>query len=78
MVQATEQYWSAQVKALEQQLVQEKAKLLVLQKELDSVQVSEQDLKVQLRRYLETEKVRVETEKAQELALKKAMEWDLG
>jgi hypothetical protein len=78
MVQATEQYWSAQVKALEQQLVQEKAKLLVLQKELDSVQVSEQDLKVQLRRYLETEKVRVETEKAQESALKKAMEWDLG
>jgi hypothetical protein len=78
MVQATEQYWLAQVKDLEQQLVQEKAKLLVLQKELDSVQVSEQDLKVQLRRYLETEKVRVETEKAEALALRKAMEWDLG
>jgi hypothetical protein len=78
MVQATEQYWLAQVKDLEQQLVQEKAKLLVLQKELDSVQVSEQDLKVQLRRHLETEKVRVETEKAQALAQKKAMEWDLG
>jgi hypothetical protein len=78
MVQATEQYWLAQVKGLEQQLVREKAKLLVLQKELDSVQVSEQDLRLQLRRHLETEKVRVETEKAQELAQRKAMEWDLG
>ena len=78
MVQATEQYWLAQVKGLEQQLVREKAKLLVLQKELDSVQVSEQDFKLQLRRHLETEKVRVETETAQALAQRKAMEWDLG
>jgi hypothetical protein len=67
MVQATEQYWLAQVKDLEQQLVREKAKLLVLQKELDSVQVSEQDLRLQLRRL-------TEKEKAQESAL----QWDLG
>jgi hypothetical protein len=57
MVQATEQYWSAQVKALELQV---------------------QDLESQLKSLMETEKVRVELEKAQELALKKAMEWDLG
>jgi hypothetical protein len=57
MVQATEQYWSAQVKALELR-VQE------LVSELDSLR--------------ETELVRVETEKAEALALRKAMEWDLG
>jgi hypothetical protein len=66
MVQATEQYWMAQVKDLEQQLAQAKAKLLVLQKDLDSAQVSEQDLLLQLRR--QTAK-----EKAQESAL----QWDL-
>jgi hypothetical protein len=66
MVQATEQYWMAQVKDLEQQLVQEKAKLLELQKDLDSAQLSEQDLLLQLRR--QTAK-----EKAQESAL----QWDL-
>ena len=66
MVQATEQYWMAQVKDLEQQLVQEKAKLLVLQKDLDSAQVSEQDLLLQLRRL-------TAKEKAQESAL----QWDL-
>jgi hypothetical protein len=71
MVQATEQYWMAQVKDLEQQLVQEKAKLLVLQKELDSLQLSESDLRLQLRRL-------TEMEKEKELALKKAMEWDLA
>jgi hypothetical protein len=67
MVQATEQYWLAQVKDLEQQLVQEKAKLLVLQKELDSLQLSESDLRLQLRRL-------TAKEKAQETAL----QWDLG
>ena len=66
MVMATEQYWMAQVKDLEQQLVQEKAKLLELQKDLDSAQLSEQDLLLQLRR--QTAK-----EKAQESAL----QWDL-
>jgi hypothetical protein len=66
MVQATEQYWKAQVKDLEQQLVRAKAQLLVLQKDLDSAQVSEQDLLLQLRR--QTAK-----EKAQESAL----QWDL-
>jgi hypothetical protein len=71
MVQATEQYWLAQVKDLEQQLVREKAKLLVLQKQLDSVQVSESDLRLQLHRLLAKEK-------AQELALQKALAWDLG
>jgi hypothetical protein len=66
MVMATEQYWMAQVKDLEQQLVQEKAKLSELQKDLDSAQLSEQDLLLQLRR--QTAK-----EKAQESAL----QWDL-
>jgi hypothetical protein len=50
MVQATEQYWSAQVRVLELR-VQE------LESELDSLK---------------------ELEKAQALAQKKAMEWDLG
>jgi hypothetical protein len=67
MVQATEQYWMAQVKDLEQQLVRAKAQLLVLQKDLDSVQVSESDLRLQLRRL-------TAKEKAQESAL----QWDLG
>jgi hypothetical protein len=67
MVQATEQYWKAQVKDLEQQLVRAKAQLLVLQKDLDSVQVSESDLRLQLRRL-------TAKEKAQESAL----QWDLG
>jgi hypothetical protein len=57
MVRATEQYWSAQVKALELRV---------------------QELESELESRKETEKVRVESEKAQELALKKAMEWDLG
>jgi hypothetical protein len=70
MVQATEQYWLAQVKDLEQQLVREKAKLLVLQKQLDSAQVQEQDLKLQLHRLLAKEK-------AQGLALQKDLGWDL-
>jgi regulator of replication initiation timing len=67
MVQATEQYWLAQVKDLEQQLVVMKAQLLVLQKQLDSLQVSESDLQLQLRRL-------TAKEKAQETAL----QWDLG
>jgi hypothetical protein len=67
MVMATEQYWMAQVKDLEQQLVQEKAKLLVLQKELDSLQLSESDLRLQLRRL-------TAKEKQQESAL----QWDLA
>jgi hypothetical protein len=67
MVMATEQYWMAQVKDLEQQLVQEKAKLLVLQKELDSLQLSESDLRLQLRRL-------TVKEKQQESAL----QWDLA
>jgi septal ring factor EnvC (AmiA/AmiB activator) len=67
MVQATEQYWMAQVKDLERQLVRVKAQLLVLQKDLDSVQVSESDLRLQLRRL-------TAKEKAQESAL----QWDLG
>ena len=57
MVQATEQYWLAQVQALELR-VQE------LESELDSLK--EQAL------------AQVESEKVQALALKKAMEWDLG
>jgi hypothetical protein len=66
MVQATEQYWLAQVKDLEQQLAQAKAKELALQKALDSAQLSEQDLQLQLRRL-------TAKEKAQESAL----QWDL-
>ena len=57
MVQATEQYWSAQVKALELRV---------------------QELESELESRKEMEQLRVELEKAQELALKKAMEWDLG
>ena len=71
MVQATEQYWMAQVKDLEQQLVQEKAKLLVLQKELDSLQLSESDLRLQLRRL-------TVKEKQQESVREKALKWDLA
>jgi hypothetical protein len=67
MVQATEQYWKAQVKDLEQQLVRAKAQLLVLQKDLDSAQVSEQDLLLQLRRLSAKEKAR-----------ESALQWDLG
>jgi hypothetical protein len=70
MVQATEQYWLAQVKDLEQQLVQAKARLLELQKDLDSAQLSEQDLLLQLRHLMAKEK-------AQELALQKDLGWDL-
>jgi hypothetical protein len=66
MVQATEQYWLAQVKDLEQQLAQAKAKELALQKALDSAQLSESDLRLQLRRL-------TAKEKAQESAL----QWDL-
>jgi hypothetical protein len=57
MVQATEQYWLAQVKALELQV---------------------QELQSQLHHLMEKEKERVESEKVQALAMKKAMEWDLG
>jgi hypothetical protein len=70
MVQATEQYWLAQVKDLEQQLAQAKARLVELQKDLDSAQLSEQDLLLQLRRL-------TAKEKAQELALVKDLGWDL-
>jgi hypothetical protein len=67
MVQATEQYWMAQVKDLEQQLVRAKAQLVVLQKDLDSAQLVAQDSQLQLRRL-------TAKEKAQESAL----QWDLG
>jgi chromosome segregation ATPase len=70
MVQATEQYWLAQVKDLEQQLAQAKARLVELQKDLDSAQLSEQDLLLQLRRL-------TAKEKAQESALQKDLGWDL-
>jgi hypothetical protein len=55
MVQATEQYWKAQVEELKLELVRAKAQLLVLQKALDSVQVSESDLRLQLRRQMAKE-----------------------
>ena len=67
MVQATEQYWKARVEELQSELVRVKAQLLVLQKDLDSAQVSEQDLLLQLRRL-------TAKEKAQESAL----QWDLA
>ena len=66
MVQATEQYWKAQVEELQLQLLRAKAQLLVLQKDLDSAQVSEQDLLLQLRRL-------TAKEKAQESALQSGL-----
>ena len=67
MVQATVQYWKAQVEELQLQLVRVKAQLFVLQKDLDSAQVVESDLRLQLHRL-------TAKEKAQESAL----QWDLG
>jgi Tfp pilus assembly protein PilO len=49
-----------------------------LERELDSAQVKVQELASDLDRLKELEKERVELEKAQALALRKAMEWDLG
>ena len=66
MVQATVQYWKAQVEELQLQLVRVKAQLFVLQKDLDSAQVVESDLRLQLNRLMAKEK-------AQDLAL----QWDL-
>ena len=67
MVQATEQYWKAQVEELQLQLLRVKAQLLVLQKQLDSAQVSEADLRLQLNRLM-----------AKERAQESALQWDLG
>ena len=66
MVQATEQYWKAQVEELQLQLLRVKAQLLVLQKQLDSAQVSEADLRLQLNRLM-----------AKERAQESALQWDL-
>ena len=66
MVQATEQYWKAQVEELQLQLLRVKAQLLVLQKDLDSAQVSEADLRLQLNRLM-----------AKERAQESALQWDL-
>ena len=67
MVQATEQYWKAQVEELQLQLLRVKAQLLVLQKDLDSAQVSEADLRLQLNRLM-----------AKERAQESALQWDLA
>lgn len=64
----TQWVWQSQ-KDLE--LVQVKAKLFVMQKDLDSAQLSEQDLRLQLRRL-------TEKEKQKELAQEKALKWDLA
>jgi hypothetical protein len=71
MVQATEQYWKAQVEELQLELLRVKAQLLVLQKDLDSAQLVAQDSQLQLRRL-------TAKEKAQESALQKDLAWDLG
>ena len=71
MVQATEQYWKAQVEELQLELLRVKAQLLVLQKDLDSAQLVAQDSQLQLRRL-------TAKEQAKESALQKALEWDLG
>jgi hypothetical protein len=64
--------WESQKeKDLESQLVLMKGNLLLLQQELDSVQLSEQDLRLQLRRL-------TEKEKQKELAQEKALKWDLA
>jgi hypothetical protein len=62
--------WESQ-KQKDSELVQVKAKLFVMQKDLDSVQLSEQDLRLQLRRLMEKEKQK-------ELAQEKALKWDLA
>jgi hypothetical protein len=64
----TQWVWQSQ-KDLE--LVQAKAKLFVMQKDLDSAQLSEQDLRLQLRRL-------TEKEKQKDLAQEKALKWDLA
>jgi hypothetical protein len=64
----TQWVWQSQ-KDLE--LAQVKAKLFVMQKDLDSAQLSEQDLRLQLRRL-------TEKEKQKELAQEKALKWDLA
>ena len=66
MVQATVQYWKAQVEELQLQLVRVKAQLFVLQKDLDSAQVVESDLRLQLNRLM-----------AKEKAQESALQWDL-
>jgi hypothetical protein len=71
MVQATEQYWKAQVEELQLELLRVKAQLLVLQKDLDSAQLVAQDSQLQLRRL-------TAKEQAKESALQKDLAWDLG
>jgi 50S ribosomal subunit-associated GTPase HflX len=51
MVQATVGYLLAKVAELESQLVQEKARVLVVQSELDSAQVRMMDSELQLARW---------------------------
>ena len=62
----SQEYLLGQVQELQSELVKAKAQLLVMQKELDSVQLSEQDLRLQLRRQLAKEQERVS-----------ALQWDL-
>ena len=46
----SQEYLLAQVQELQSELVKAKAQLLVMQSQLDSLQLSEQDLRLQLRR----------------------------
>ena len=62
----SQEYLLGQVQELQSELVKAKAQLLVMQKELDSAQLSEQDLRLQLRRQLAKEQERVS-----------ALQWDL-
>jgi hypothetical protein len=77
MVQATQGYWLEKVKVLESQLVQEKARQLLLQLELDSAQLRVQDSELELVRVKQKARLREsELEMALDLAHSKAMAKD--
>jgi hypothetical protein len=74
MVQVTQEYWLAKVKDLEQALVQEKARHLLLQSDLDSAQLRVQDSESELVRVKQKAQLReTELEMALDLVRSKVM-----
>ena len=74
MVQVTQAYWLAKVQELERALVQEKARHLLLQSELDSAQLRVFDSELELMRVKQKAQLReTELEMALDLVRSKAM-----
>ena len=74
MVQATVDYLVQKIQELEQALVQEKARQLVLQSELDLAQLRASDSELELARLKQSQSLK-ETELAMELEKVRAQVW---